>query len=178
MINNLGSQRTLHFQKALAGMVSAALALAFGELVASITNKTTSLVLAVGELIVDITPGDVVRTSIETLGNSQKILLLTAITILSILFGGFLGLLSHRNPEVGYSLFILFGVFGGWTLNHDPLTSTVAALSLSAPATIIGVSTFFLLNNLLDRSVSVNFEDPRHRYACLLYTSDAAADLL
>ena len=90
MINNLGSKRTLHFQKALAGMVSAALAIAFGELVASITSKTTSLILAVGELIVDITPGDVVRTSIETLGNSQKVVLLTVITILSILFGGFL----------------------------------------------------------------------------------------
>jgi len=165
MINNLGSQRTLHFQKALAGMVSAALAIAFGELVASITNKTTSLILAVGELIVDITPGDVVRTSIETLGNSQKVVLLTVITILSILFGGFLGLLSRNYPEMGYSLFILFGVFGGWTLNRDPLTSTVAALSLSALATLIGVSTFFLLNNVLDRSVSVDIEDPKHRYA-------------
>ena len=165
MINNLSSQGSSRSQKALTGMVSAALALAFGELVASITNKTTSLVLAVGELIVDITPGDVVRTSIETLGNSQKVVLLSAIAILSILFGGFLGLLSRRQPEVSYSLFILFGVFGGWTLNRDPLTSTVAALSLSALATLIGVSTFFLLNNLLDHSMSANFEDPRHRYA-------------
>jgi len=165
MINNLGSQKTLRFQKAFAGMVSATLAIAFGELVASITNKTTSLILAVGELIVDITPGDVVRTSIETLGNSQKVVLLTVVTILSILFGGFLGLLSRKHPEMGYSLFILFGVFGGWTLNRDPLTSTVAALSLSALATLIGVSTFFLLNNILDRSVLVDFEDPKHRYA-------------
>ena len=93
MINNLDSKRTLHFQKALAGMVSAALAIAFGELVGSITSKTTSLILSVGELIVDITPGDVVRTSIETLGNSQKVVLLSAIAILSILFGWFLGLL-------------------------------------------------------------------------------------
>ena len=165
MISNLESQKTPLSHKALVGMVSAALALAFGELVASATNKTTSLVLAVGELIVDITPGGVVRTSIETIGNSQKVLLLTAITILSILFGGILGLLSRKYPEVSYSLFILFGVFGGWTLNRDPLTSTVAALSLSALATLIGVSTFFLLNNLLDHSVSLNFEDPRHRYA-------------
>jgi len=165
MINDLNPQGASFSTKALAGMVSAALAISFGELVASITNKTTSLVFAVGELIVDITPGDVVRTSIETLGNSQKVVLLSAIAILSILFGGFLGLLSRRYPEVSYSLFILFGVFGGWTLNRDPLTSTVAALSLSASATLIGVSTFFLLNNLLDHSVSVNFEDPRHRYA-------------
>ena len=116
MINNLGPQGTLRFQKSLSGIASAALAIAFGELVASITNKTTSLILAVGEFIVDITPGDVVRTSIETLGNSQKIVLLTVITILALLFGGLLGLLSLKQPEMSYSLFILFGVFGGWAL--------------------------------------------------------------
>jgi len=165
MINNLGPQGTLRFQKSLSGIASAALAIAFGELVASITNKTTSLILAVGEFIVDITPGDVVRTSIETLGNSQKIVLLTVITILALLFGGLLGLLLLKQPEMSYSLFILFGVFGGWTLNRDPLTSTVAALSVSALATLIGVSTFFLLNTVLDRSVNADFEDPTHRYA-------------
>ncbi len=141
MINNLSSYNNSYSYRALAGMVSAALALAFGELIASITNKTTSLVLAVGEFIVDITPGDLVRSSIETLGNSQKIILLTGVTILSIFFGGLLGLLSKRRPEISYLLFISFGVFGGWTLNRDPLTSTVAALSLSSVATLIGLST-------------------------------------
>ena len=165
MINNLGFKGTSRYQEALSGMVGAALALAFGELVASATNKTTSLVLAVGEFIVDVTPGDVVRTSIETLGNSQKIVLLSSITILSILFGGFLGLLSRRHSDLSYTLFILFGVFGGWTLNRDPLTSTTAALSLSAMATLIGLSAFVFLNNVLDQPASTNFEDPKHRYA-------------
>ena len=165
MINNLGFKGTSRYQEALSGMVGAALALAFGELVASATNKTNSLVLAVGEFIVDVTPGDVVRTSIETLGNSQKIVLLSSITILSILFGGFLGLLSRRYSDLSYTLFILFGVFGGWTLNRDPLTSTTAALSLSVMATLIGLSAFVFLNNVLDQPASTNFEDPKHRYA-------------
>jgi len=165
MINNLSSYNNSYSYRALAGMVSAALALAFGELIASITNKTTSLVLAVGEFIVDITPGDLVRSSIETLGNSQKIILLTGVTILSIFFGGLLGLLSKRRPEISYLLFISFGVFGGWTLNRDPLTSAVAALSLSSVATLIGLSTLFLLNNVLDRSATLDLEDPKHRYA-------------
>ena len=165
MINGLGFKGTSRYQAALSGMVSAALALALGELVASVTNKTTSLVLAVGEFIVEVTPGDVVRTSIETLGNSQKVVLLSSITVISILFGGFLGLLSRKQPDLSYSLFILFGIFGGWTLNRDPLTSTVAALSLSAIATLIGVSTFFSLNSLLDHPASADFEDPKYRYA-------------
>ena len=165
MINGLGFKGTSRYQAALSGMVSAALALAVGELVASVTNKTNSLVLAVGEFIVEVTPGDVVRTSIETLGNSQKVVLLSSITVISILFGGFLGLLSRKQPDLSYSLFILFGIFGGWTLNRDPLTSTAAALSLSVIATLIGVSTFFSLNTLLDHPASADFEDPKYRYA-------------
>lgn len=165
MINGLGFKGTSRYQAALSGMVSAALALALGELVASVTNKTTSLVLAVGEFIVEVTPGDVVRTSIETLGNSQKVVLLSSITVISILFGAFLGLLSRKQPDLSYSLFILFGIFGGWTLNRDPLTSTAAALSLSAVATLIGVLTFFSLNSLLDHPASADFEDPKYRYA-------------
>ena len=165
MINGLGFKGTSRYQAALSGMVSAALALALGELVASVTNKTTSLVLAVGEFIVEVTPGDVVRTSIETLGNSQKVVLLSSITVISILFGAFLGLLSRKQPDLSYSLFILFGIFGGWTLNRDPLTSTAAALSLSVIATLIGVSTFFSLNTLLDHPASADFEDPKYRYA-------------
>ncbi len=165
MINGLGFKGTSRYQAALSGMVSAALALALGELVASVTNKTTSLVLAVGEFIVEVTPGDVVRTSIETLGNSQKVVLLSSITVISILFGAFLGLLSRKQPDLSYSLFILFGIFGGWTLNRDPLTSTAAALSLSAVATLIGVLTFFSLNSLLDHPASADIEDPKYRYA-------------
>ena len=165
MINGLGLKGTSRYQAALSGMVGAALALASGELVASLTNKTTSLVLGVGEFIVDVTPGDVVRTSIETLGNSQKIVLLSAITIISILFGGGLGLLSRKHSDLSYLLFILFGIFGGWTLNRDPLTSTTAALSLSATATLIGLSAFVFLNNILDQPINTSFEDPKNRYA-------------
>lgn len=165
MINGLGLKGTSRYQAALSGMVGAALALASGELVASLTNKTTSLVLAVGEFIVDVTPGDIVRTSIETLGNSQKIVLLSGITVISILFGGFLGLLSRKHSDLSYLLFILFGVFGGWTLNRDPLTSTTAALSLSATATLIGLSAFVFLNNILDQPINTSLEDPKNRYA-------------
>ena len=165
MINGLGLKGTSRYQAALSGMVGAALALAYGELVASLTNKTTSLVLAVGEFIVDVAPGDIVRTSIETLGNSQKIVLLSAITVISILFGGFLGLLSRKHSDLSYLLFILFGIFGGWTLNRDPLTSTTAALSLSATATLIGLSAFVFLNNILDQPLNTSLEDPKNRYA-------------
>ena len=165
MINGLGLKGTSRYQAALSGMVGAALALASGELVASLTNKTTSLVLAVGEFIVDVAPGDIVRTSIETLGNSQKIVLLSGITVISILFGGFLGLLSRKHSDLSYLLFILFGIFGGWTLNRDPLTSTTAALSLSATATLIGLSAFVFLNNILDQPINTSLEDPKNRYA-------------
>tara|TARA_B100000029_G_scaffold1303_1_gene1492 strand:- start:32 stop:1660 length:1629 start_codon:yes stop_codon:yes gene_type:complete len=149
----------------IAGVVSASLSLSVGELVASITSKTSSLVYAVGEFIIDITPGDIVRGSIETLGNYQKTVLLSSIVVLSLIFGGFLGLLSQRRSEISYFLFIAFGIFGGWTLNRDPLTSTSAALSLSVFATLIGLSTLTFLNTLLDEVEDTQIEDPRNTYA-------------
>ena len=71
------SERTMGFA---AGVVSAGLALAFGELLDGISENQPSLVVAVGELIADYTPGDVVATSIENLGSNQKWVLLTGIT--------------------------------------------------------------------------------------------------
>ena len=105
------------------------------------------------------------KRQIETLGNYQKTVLLSSIVVLSLIFGGFLGLLSQRRSEISYFLFIAFGIFGGWTLNRDPLTSTSAALSLSVFATLIGLSTLTFLNTLLDEVEDTQIEDPRNTYA-------------
>ena len=50
-------------------------------------------------------------------------------------------------------------------MNRDPLTSTTAALSLSATATLIGLSAFVFLNNILDQPINTSLEDPKNRYA-------------
>ena len=165
MLNSIRNNTFSFPRPFIAGVVSASLSLSVGELVASITSKTSSLVYAVGEFIIDITPGDIVRGSIETLGNYQKTVLLSSIVVLSLIFGGFLGLLSQRRSEISYFLFIAFGIFGGWTLNRDPLTSTSAALSLSVFATLIGLSTLTFLNTLLDEVENTQIEDPRNTYA-------------
>ena len=165
MLNSIRNNTFSFPRPFIAGVVSASLSLSVGELVASITSKTSSLVYAVGEFIIDITPGDIVRGSIETLGNYQKTVLLSSIVVLSLIFGGFLGLLSQRRSEISYFLFIAFGIFGGWTLNRDPLTSTSAALSLSVFATLIGLSTLTFLNTLLDEVEDTQIEDPRNTYA-------------
>ena len=165
MIDGLNNRSFLVSRSFFAGMVSAAVALSVGELFASVSNRSISLVYAVGEFIIDITPGDVVRGSIETLGNYQKVVLLCSIALLSIIFGGILGVLSRRHSEKSYLLFIGFGIFGAWTLNRDPLTTTSAALSLSVSATLIGISSLLFLNSLLSDEEEQNFEDPRNTYA-------------
>ncbi|MBO54226.1 MAG: hypothetical protein CL886_01050 [Dehalococcoidia bacterium] len=165
MIDGLNNKTFLFSRPFLAGMVSAAVALSVGELFASVTNRTTSLVYAVGEFIIDITPGDVVRGSIETLGNYQKVVLLCSIALLSIIFGGILGVLSRKHSEKSYLLFIGFGIFGAWALNRDPLTTTSAALSLSVSATLIGISSLLFLNSLLNEKEEEDVEDPRNTYA-------------
>ena len=56
----------------LAGAIGAAIALSIGEVFDRISDSLISLVVGVADFLVDITPGDVVAQSINTLGSNQK----------------------------------------------------------------------------------------------------------
>ena len=118
----------------LAGALGAALALAVGEFFDRLSDQTTSLVIGIGELFVDITPGNVVATSINTLGPLQKPLLLTGITLGAIAVGGWFATRSRRSITPLIIGFLLFGLLGGWAAGRSELTSVplsfVTALSL------------------------------------------------
>ena len=139
------SERIMGFA---AGVVSAGLALAFGELVDGISENQPSLVVAVGELIADYTPGDVVATSIENLGSNQKWVLLTGITAAALLVGGALGraaLRGRRDWALGG--FAVFGLVGGWATARNPFSSAAASWLVAALATAIGAAALLLLTS-------------------------------
>ena len=132
----------------LAGALGAAIALALGELFDRLSSQVTSLVIGVGELFVDLTPGDVVATSINTIGSLQKPLLLGGIIVGSIAVGGWLGTRSRRSITPVLIGFAIFGIFGGWAASTGELTSVplsfVSALVAAAggAATTIGLLRF------------------------------------
>ena len=128
----------------LAGALGAAIALAVGELFDRLSSQLTSLVIGVGNLFVDITPGNVVATSINTLGPLQKPLLLGGITLGAIALGGFLATRSRNSIAPILAGFAIFGVFGGWATGRGELSSAglsfVAAIIAAAIGAAVAVS--------------------------------------
>jgi DMSO/TMAO reductase YedYZ molybdopterin-dependent catalytic subunit len=123
---------------AVTGTVAAGAALAFGELVAGLTDAVPSLVIAVGELVIDRTPGELVESGIDAAGTNDKPALVAGIVILSLLFGAGLGVLAQTRPRVADAGFLLFGAFGGWAAARNPFSdggwSWITALAAAAVA--------------------------------------------
>lgn len=152
----------------LAGGLGAAVALVIGEIVEAASDDIPGLVLGVGEWFVDVTPGDVVAASIESIGSAQKTVLLVGITIVAILVGGLLGRLSQTvHRAIGPVGFGAFGLFGGYATARNPLSPAAASWIWALVAAAAGAATLLFLLSRLDRPTRVHsgIEDPRDPHA-------------
>lgn len=146
----------------LAGAIGAAIALSFGQFVARFTDSLISLVIGVGELLIDITPGDVVATSINNIGTLQKPLLIGGITIASLAIGGWLGIRQRANPMSIPLGFGLFGLFGGFTTARNDLTSAPASWLVALTAAALGAITAATLFAIARRSAAPSEVSPEN----------------
>ena len=131
-----------------AGILGAAVALGFGELIEGISETIPSLVVAVAEAVVDYTPGDVVAFSISNVGNAQKTLLITGVVVVSLVVGGILGRLADRGGRLAaVGGFVLFGLVGGWAAARNPLSPALPSwLVALAAAALAAATTLFLVH--------------------------------
>lgn len=137
-----------------AGVLGAAVALSFGEFASRLSERVLSLVLGVGEIFVDITPGDVVATSINNVGSAQKPILIWSITIGALLLGGALGLRWRNRRRIIVLGFLAFGVFGAFATARSPLTSAPLSIVVSLLAATLGAITTVTLISLVRRPAS------------------------
>lgn len=128
-----------------AGAIGAAVALGIGEVADRFSESLTSLVIGVGNLFVQLTPGDVVATSINTIGALQKPLLISGIILGSIAVGGWLAIRSRRSPWPVIAGFAIFGLLGGVATARDELTSAPGSFAVAALAAVIGAATTLAL---------------------------------
>ncbi len=129
----------------LAGAIGAAVALSFGQFVARFSDSITSLVIGVGEWLIELTPGDVVSTSINNIGTLQKPLLLGGITLASIALGGWLGVRQRTNAKAVPLGFGFFGLLGGFTSARSELTNAAASWAVALTAAALGALTAVIL---------------------------------
>jgi DMSO/TMAO reductase YedYZ molybdopterin-dependent catalytic subunit len=136
----------------LAGTLGAAVALSVGEFASRLSEEIMSLVIGVGEVFVDITPGEVVATSINNVGAAQKPILIWSIVIGSLLVGGAIGLRARSDQRVIPAGFALFGLFGGFATARSSLTSGPLSWVVAVVAAAAGAATVMVLFSYATRA--------------------------
>jgi DMSO/TMAO reductase YedYZ molybdopterin-dependent catalytic subunit len=113
---------------ALAGLVSAALALAVGELVAGLDSRLAPPVEAVAREVIDRAPRPVERFAIETFGHNDKLALVVGTVVLSLAFGAVLGLVARRRPWLAAAALAGFAALSAAAALHAPGAGWLAAV--------------------------------------------------
>ncbi|MGZ8784085.1 MAG: molybdopterin-dependent oxidoreductase [Acidimicrobiia bacterium] len=136
---------TPRWQAALAGGVAALFALGVSELLAGLIPTVPSLIVSIGTGVIDLAPPAVKDFAISTFGTRDKPALIIGIVVLSIVFGGLLGLGGIRSrliPSIG---FLAFGGLGAFAASGDPQANVGASILVAAVAAGAGSAAFFFM---------------------------------
>jgi DMSO/TMAO reductase YedYZ molybdopterin-dependent catalytic subunit len=132
------SSRAPAWAGSVAGVLAAVVALAAGELVASLLSAP-SPVVAVGDRVIDVVPSPVKDFAIATFGTNDKIALITGILTVAAALGAGLGLLATRRFAVAATGLALFGALGMLAALQDEQAAVAQAVVPSAAAAGAGV---------------------------------------
>lgn len=138
---------------ALVGVLTAAAAVAVGELVAGVVPGARSLVIAVGDQVIDLVPAGVKAFAIAVFGTNDKTALLVGIGILLMGFAAAVGVAGARRFALGAVGVAVFGVIGIAAAANQASqavgASASAAILPGLVATAVGLVTLrFLLSAL------------------------------
>jgi DMSO/TMAO reductase YedYZ molybdopterin-dependent catalytic subunit len=94
------------------GLITAAVALGVGQLVAGITGPQGSPVVAVGSAAIDLTPPPLKNFAISTFGSNDKTALVTGILVLLAVFAAAIGAAAFRRLSYGVAGLAVFTGIG------------------------------------------------------------------
>lgn len=129
------------------GLLAAAAAMAFGHLVAAVTDPASSPVLAVGSTVVDATPTPVKEWAVQTLGTSDKPVLLASVAAATAILAAVTGLLSRTRPRSAAAVLVVLAVVAGAAALLRPAAGPIDILP-SVFAAVVGVATLSALRRL------------------------------
>lgn len=130
---------------AIVGLLSAAAALAAGELVASFAAPKPGPVIAVANRVVDNAPNWFVELGKSVFGLADKPALVLGTVIISLLIGIAVGLLSKTRPAVAFAAFSVFGLFGFLAIGVDAQGGWGLAVFAAVVSIIVGIASMFLM---------------------------------
>jgi len=128
---------------ALAGLLTAAVALGVAELAAALISASSAPVIAVGETAINLTPIPVKEFAITHFGSHDKEALLTGIVVMLIGFAAVIGVAAVRRIAYGLAGLAVFAVIGVSAAIHLPTATavdvipTLAGLAVGAVAMVM-----------------------------------------
>ncbi len=141
----------------IAGVVSAGVAIAFGEIVSDLNAGVSSLVVATGEWFIDVVPGTVAEQGIEWFGTNDKVALVVGTLIILTFVAAGVGRAAYRNRIVGDVVYGAFGIFGAWVAARDPLSSDAPSVVVGLLAAALGAATLRFLLMQISTEPSADF---------------------
>ena len=128
---------------ALAGTLTAAVALGVAELAAGITGPQSAPVIAVGEVAINLTPIPVKEFAIAHFGSHDKEALVAGIVLLLVAFAALVGILAVRRIAAGLAGLGVFAAVGAAAAVSQPgatavdVVPTLAGVCVAAVALVV-----------------------------------------
>ncbi len=133
---------------ALAGLLTASVALGVAELAASLISASSAPVIAVGETAINLTPIPVKEFAIIHFGSHDKEALLAGIVVMLIGFAAVIGIAAVRRIAYGLAGLAVFAVVGVSAAIHLPTATVVDVIP-----TLAGVAVGAVAMVMLTRAV-------------------------
>ena len=130
---------------AVAGVLTAAVAMGVGQLAAGLTVAQSSPVLAVGQAAIDLTPLPVKDFAISTFGANDKTALLVGILVILAAFAAVIGILAVRRLAFGLAGLGVFACIG----LAAALTRPTATVEYVIPTLVGAAAGAFALTRLV-----------------------------
>jgi DMSO/TMAO reductase YedYZ molybdopterin-dependent catalytic subunit/uncharacterized membrane protein len=141
------------WRAALVGLVSAAVGLGVGELVAGLFKSLSSPIISVGDKAIDLVPVPLKNFAIRTFGTHDKQALLLGIGVAIAAFAALVGIVGSRKRNLGVAGLVAFGALGS-AAAVSGRTGTFSDALPSAVAAIVAISSLLFLLGLLHRQAS------------------------
>ncbi|WP_446664757.1 molybdopterin-dependent oxidoreductase [Flexivirga sp. B27] len=130
---------------ALAGLISVAVGLAAGQLVAALRDPATSPVLAVGSAVIDRTPTPLKDWAIRQFGTHDKLVLLSSVLAGVLVIAIVSGMIARRYVAIGVAIQLAMMAVAGYAVLDRPF----ARVSDLRPTLVAGMVSLLVLSALL-----------------------------
>ncbi|MBA3338335.1 MAG: molybdopterin-dependent oxidoreductase [Geodermatophilaceae bacterium] len=139
---------------ALAGLLSAAVALGIGELLAGLVSPNSSPVIAIGGAVIDATPRPLKDFAITTFGQNDKVALVVGTLVLLAGFSMVLGVLAWSRLKLAAAGVLLFGVLGAAAAITRPTGSFLDVLPSIVGAATGAAALIYMITELARRTAT------------------------